>query len=244
MTRILSAVFLVTSCVWAQSFEVASIRLHKEPVRRIGIDLSGPRFTAEAFSLDNLITYAFDLEDYQVTGVPGWGVSSTNSDRYDITAKAEGDGTLSREQAKKMLQSLLAERFQLKFHHESKELPVYALVVAKGGPKFKESPPDAKSMLTMGGSNGIEMVVTKGGMAQLARQFSNHNGVNRVVVDKTGLTGTYDYKLKWTLERGAVDGDSASVDIALQEQLGLKLEAAKAPFKTLVVDHAEKPSEN
>ena len=244
MTRMLSALFVMTSCAWGQSFEVASVRLHTEPVRRIGSNLSGPRFTAEAFSLEGLITYAYDLEDYQVTGVPGWGVSRATPDRYDITAKAAGDATLSREQAKKLLQSLLAERFQLKFHRESKELPVYALVVAKNGPKFKESAPEAKSLLTMTSKNGIEMNVTKGNMAQLARQFSNSNGVNRPVVDRTGLTGSYDYKLTWTLDRGALDSDSAAVDIALQEQLGLKLEAAKAPFEMLVVDHAEKPSEN
>jgi bla regulator protein blaR1 len=244
MTRIISALFVLASCAGGQSFEVASIRLHTTPVRSIGINISGPRFTTEAVSLDNLITYAYDLQDYQVAGVPSWAVSSTNSDRYDIAAKAEGDGTLSRDQSKKLLQSLLAERFQLKFHYETKEMPVYALVVAKNGPKFKESPPEAQSMLRMGGNNGIEMNVTKGDMAQLARQFSNRNGVNRLVLDKTGLTGHYDYKLTWTLERGALDNDSQTVDIALQEQLGLKLEATKAPIEVLVVDHAEKPSGN
>ncbi len=100
--------------------------------------------------MNKLIYLRFDLQDYQVAGVPSWAVSSTNSDRYDIAAKAEGDGTLSRDQSKKLLQSLLAERFQLKFHYETKEMPVYALVVAKNGPKFKESPPEAQSMLQNG----------------------------------------------------------------------------------------------
>jgi uncharacterized protein (TIGR03435 family) len=240
MTRMQCSLVMLTSCAWGQSFEVASIRLHKAPVERIGSSISGSRLTMEAMSLDNLITYAYDLQDYQVFGAPVWAVSSQTSDRYDIAAKAEGDGVLSREQSKKMLQALLADRFQLKFHYDTKELPVYALVVTKNGPKFKESAPDAQSLMTMGGAKGVEIRVVKGDMAQLARQFSNHNRVNRIVLDKTQLTGEYDY----TLTLSPDDNDSESVSIAMQEQLGLKLESAKAPIEVLVIDRAEKPSDN
>ncbi len=192
MTRIISALFVLASCAGGQSFEVASIRLHTTPVRSIGINISGPRFTTEAVSLDNLITYAYDLQDYQVFGAPPWAVSSVNSDRYDITAKAPGDGTLStRINRKKLLQSLLADRFQIKFHRDTKELPVYLLVIAKGGPKLKESPPDAQTMLRMrlGGNNGtVEMNVTKGGhekqLAMLVNQFSSRNGVESSGADR------------------------------------------------------------
>jgi uncharacterized protein (TIGR03435 family) len=240
MTRMLCSLVVLTSGAWGQSFDVASIRLHKTPVQRIGSFLSGSTFTVEAMSLDNLITDAYDLQDYQVSGAPVWAVSSQTSDRYDIAAKAEGDGVLSREQSKKMLQALLADRFQLKFHYETKEMPVFNLVVTKNGPKLKESPPDAQSLMTMGGAKGIEIRVTKGDMAQLARQFSNHNRVNRIVLDKTQLTGEYDY----TLTLSPDDNDSESVSIAMQEQLGLKLEPARAPIEVLVIDHAEKPSDN
>lgn len=244
MTRIISALIVLAACARGQGFEVASIRLHQPPVQRVGASVSGPRFTAEAMSLDNLITYAYDLRDYQVAGSPLWARASADADRYDIAAKVEGDGELSRDQSKKMLQALLAERFQLKFHRETKELPVYELVVAKNGPKLKESAPDAQIMLRMGGTNGIEITATKTSIAMLVNQISNHNGVDRPVLDKTGLNGGYDFKLTWTLDRAALGIDTEAVSIALQEQLGLKLEPAKAPIEILVIDHAEKPSEN
>ena len=125
-------------------------------------------------------------------------------------------------------------------------MPVYALVVAKNGPKFKESAPDAKSILTLSSpGKGAVMTVTKGGMAQLANQFSNRNGVDRPVIDKTGLSGGYDYKLAWG-DYGAAnaDADVLSIFTAIQDQLGLKLEPAKAPIEVLIVDFAAKPSEN
>jgi uncharacterized protein (TIGR03435 family) len=238
MTRFLSALIVLSSCAWSQSFEVASIRLHKEPVMRVGTGVSGPRFTAEAMSLENLITYAYDLKDYQVSGVPAWGAATTNADRYDISAKADGEGTLSRDQARVLLRSLLADRFQLKFHQGTKELPVYLLVVAKGGSKLKESPPDAQTMMRMGGAKGIEITATKENIAMLVNQISNHNGVDRPVLDRTQLTSNYDFTLSWT------ENDTDAVSIALEEQLGLKLEPAKAPIEILVIDHAEKPSDN
>jgi uncharacterized protein (TIGR03435 family) len=244
MMRLLSALFVFTACAQAQSFEVASIRLHKPPARRVGTSLSGPRFTADAMSLENLITYAYGLRDYQVSGVPPWGRSTVDADRYNIAAKAEGDGVLSPDQSKVMLQSLLADRFRVAFHRETRQLPVYELVVAKNGPKLKESAPDAQTMLMMGGSRGIEITATRVGIAMLVNQISNHNGVDRPVLDKTQLTGSYDFKLTWTLESGALGTDPEAVSIALQEQLGLKLESAKAPLEILVIDHAEKPSEN
>jgi uncharacterized protein (TIGR03435 family) len=127
-----------------------------------------------------------------------------------------------------------------------KEMPVYALVVAKGGPKFKESPPSAQKLLILQSKGRTSlMTVTAGDMAQLVSQFSKINGVDRPVINKTGLTGTYDYKLEWG-DDAAVTGDPtvASVFSAFQEQLGLKLEPTKAPVQVLIIDHAEKPSDN
>jgi uncharacterized protein (TIGR03435 family) len=243
MTRILSVLFVLASALGGQSFEVASIRLHTaEPVTRIGFSNSGPRFTAEAVTLTNFITYAYDIKDYQVSGAPDWAAT----DRYDIVAKAEGDGLLTRDQAKAMLRTLLAERFHLKLHQDMKEMPVYALVVAKTGIKLKESPPDSVSLLRMGGGKGIELTVTKGSMAQLVGQISNKNGVDRPVLDKTQLTDNYDYKLTWSarLDASGNDPDVVSIFTALQEQLGLRLEPQKAPIGIWVIDHAEKPAQN
>jgi uncharacterized protein (TIGR03435 family) len=246
MTRIISAVAVLMSCAWGQSFEVASIRPHVQNIAAgrggVGLRVSGTILTAENNSLSNLITYAFDLKDYQVLGLPSWA----ESDRYDVSAKAEGDAGLTRELAMPMMQALLADRFQLKVHRETKEMPVYALVVPKNGPRFKESAPDAQSLLTLGSKGkGLAMTVTKGSMAQLANQFSKRNGVDRPVIDKTGLSGGYDYKLEWG-DYGAAnaDADVVSIFTAIQDQLGLKLEPAKAPVEVLVVDFAAKPSEN
>lgn len=244
MPKLLAAL-LLTPCLWSQSFEVASIRLHTPPVRSIGMTFSGPKITIEAMSLDNLITEAYDLKDYQLAGVPAWGRSGATSDRYDISAKAEGDAPLTRERSRPMLQALLADRFQLKFHRDSKEFPVYFLVPAKTGPKLKESaPPDAKPLLTMRGASGIEITATHSPIEQLVNQISNHNGVDRPVVDKTNLKGAYDYTLTWMLDKSTGGIDPAAVSIALEEQLGLKLEPAKARIETMVVDRAEKPSDN
>src|SRR5215468_9190508 len=108
MTKTITTLLVFTCCAWGQSFEVSSIRLHTARVERVAAFVSGQRFTAEAMSLDNLITYAYDVKRYQVFGVPSWADSNNLAcDRYDLSAKAEADGTLSQEQAKAMLRNLL-----------------------------------------------------------------------------------------------------------------------------------------
>jgi uncharacterized protein (TIGR03435 family) len=243
MTRFVLAALVLTACVSAQSFEVASIRPHAQNIAAgVGLRVSGSTLTSENMSLSNLITYAYDIKDYQVLGLPSWA----ESDRYDISAKAEGAGELTRDLARPMTQALLADRFQLKVRRGTKEMPVYALVLAKNGPKFKESAPDAQSLLTLGSrGKGAVMTVTKGSMAQLANQFSKRNGVDRPVLDKTGLTGSYDYKLEWGDNAAAnADADVLSIFTAIQEQIGLKLEKTTSAIEVLIVDYAAKPSEN
>jgi len=248
MKRIVSALLVLTSCAFGQFFEVASIRLHKGQVQVVGTSVSGQRLNAEAMSLNNLITYAYDLKSYQVLGAPSWADSKNlDCDRYDVSAKAEGDGPINQKQAKAMLQTLLAERFRLRFHREMRDMPVYALVVAKGGPKLKEAPPDGQGAFRVGGGfTAAEMEATGATMAQLANQFSNINGVDRPVLDKTGLTGKYEFKLTWSAGLNAPrnDSEAPSAYTALQDQLGLRLEPQRAPIEVLVVDNAEKPSEN
>jgi uncharacterized protein (TIGR03435 family) len=223
------------------SFEVASIRPHEGRVAFVSSTISGPRVRVVAYGLGGLLMEAYDMKYYQLSGLPSW----TDSDRFDIDAKAEGEATLTKAQFKQMLQTLLADRFHVKVHLETKEMPVYALVVGKNGPKLKESVAE-KFSLTMRGVQGVEITVLKGSMEQLATQLSG-SGTDRPVLDKTGLTGTYDYTLNWTPERDGVpppDSSGVTLPIAVQEQLGLKLESQKAPIEILVVDHAEKPSAN
>jgi uncharacterized protein (TIGR03435 family) len=225
----------------APSFEVASIKLHQGPVTQVSAQPSGPRIRITAYGLVGLIMDAYDVKFDEISGGPGW----MNTDRFDIEAVAQGEVTPAKAQLKLMLQSLLMDRFKLKVHRETRVMPVYALVVGKGGPKLKESAPDAEPSLTSIGTRSAQLTVVKGGMDRLAIQLSSSPGVDRPVIDKTGLTGSYDYKLRWTFEVGTStsDTDSVSIFTALQ-QLGLKLEPRKAPIEILVVDHAERPSAN
>ena len=144
-----------------------------------------------------------------------------------------------------MLQGLLADRFQLKVHRETKETPVYALVVGKNGAKLKESAPDETGGTSVRG-NGIEMHMeaSKGTMDKLAYQLSLTAG--RPVLDRTGLSGHYTYTLDWLPANGTAppDSDIPSIFTAVQEKLGLRLEATKAPIEMLIVDRAARPSEN
>jgi uncharacterized protein (TIGR03435 family) len=138
-----------------------------------------------------------------------------------------------------MVQALLADRFQLKLHTETRTLPAYDLVLAKGGSKLLPSESNGKSI-------GVSRTHFNGqglGMTSIAEELSKIAG--RVVVDKTALTGRYDLKLQWTPDDGAAgDTDAPTLFTAIQEQLGLKLEPAKEPVPVLVVDHVEQPSPN
>src|SRR5258705_456980 len=141
------------------SFEEASIKLHPEPVTfSADPSVRGSRMTGTASTLLDLVTTAYGVRYDQISGGPGW----VKSDHYDLTAKAEGERPITREEARQMLQHLLAERFQLKIHRETKEVPVYALVVGKNGHKLKESAADATGgTSTRGSATGLHMEATK-----------------------------------------------------------------------------------
>ena len=261
------------------SFEVASIKPNRSGDMQFFVSWQTGRFNATGMTVKFLITMAYDVKDFQVSGGPGW----VNSERYDIDAKepdaiAQELEKLPLEQrrplADSMLQSLLADRFQLKLTRGSKEMPAYALVVAKSGPKLQEAKPVDTQADTPSGPGGHP----HGPMMRMGRGELNGQGVvlsflasvlsqqlGRQVLDHTGLKGNYDLTLKWTPEQGEgmmmggpggpgggprpdgappPDASGPSIFTALQEQLGLKLEATKAPADVLVIDHVEKPSEN
>ena len=231
-----------------QAFEVASIHTRTDgtgdtwTTRPFRFDFSGSKIFIENFRLIDLITYAYDLKDYELLGEPRWA----DIDRYDVTANSADGVSLTRDNARPMMRALLTDRFRLQVHTDMKDMPVYALVVAKGGPKLKESPPGTQRLFTLRSKGkSVLVTVTSGDMAQFTAQFSRHNSVDRPVIDKTGLTGTYDYKLEWG-DDTAADADTRvpSIYTAVQEQLGLRLEPAKAPVRVLIIDRAEKPSEN
>jgi uncharacterized protein (TIGR03435 family) len=174
--------------------------------------------------------------------------------RFDITARAEGERVYTKDEFRQMFQSLLTERFKLKFHLDAKPTGGYSLVVAKNGPKLTKSAPDAESSMRLGsGTSHAEMTVSKWTMEQFASQLSFLAGhvesgalVPVPVVDTTGMVGNYDFKLKWADDKDPdADLSLPSLFTALQEQLGLKLEPLKnASAQVLVIDSVDRPSGN
>ena len=254
------------------TYDVAAIKLNKVGGGMTRLNISIDRFSATNNSLKMLIGYAYNLKmEGLISGLPGWADSA----RFDVEAKMDED-TLAmlkklpnEERAAEqrlMMQALLADRFQLRVHSVSKQLPIYDLVVAKGGFKLKDADPKNDYTNGIKGPDGV----SHGGMMSfdgrhlkaqaipipgLANMLSRN--LQREVVDKTGLTGKYDFTLTWAPEENemaappggkqdmAVSAPSGpSIFTALQEQLGLKLDSTKGPVDTIVVDHVEMPSEN
>lgn len=208
-------------------------------------------------TLKGIIETAYDVRDFQISGGPSW----VSSERYDISARAPGElrtrnGAPPDDigETRRRLQALLAQRFQLKVHRETKELPVYALVVGKSGSKLVEG-------TASNAPAGIrrecgQMTGTRASMGNLAFYLSRQ--LERPVLDRTGLPGRYDFQLDWAPDSApcsaAADGagagaaansaDGPSIFTALQEKLGLKLESTKGAVEVIVIDHAEKADEN
>lgn len=193
----------------------------------------GGRFTATSITLKALIQRAWDVKDFQITGGPGW----INSELFDVIAKAATTGTISGPELNQMIQAMLRERFRLEIHRETKDMPIYSLLVAKSGPKLT---PTTATMQTWSRGNG-SLVGTKVPMDMLAGDLLESQ-LRRVVVDHTGIPGEFDIQLKWTPDNA--DEAGVSLFTAIQEQMGLRLESAHGPVEMLVIDRAEKPSEN
>jgi len=228
-------------------FEVASIK--PDPLNgqgRVGISSTGNRLNVQHQSLAAMVMFAYGVEDYQVSGGPAW-VNSRDlygSDVYGVTAKAEGDAAPTEQQFRQMLQTLLAERFRLRLHQEMKEFSAYELVVAKNGPKVKPATANANTFTNWNAGGPTSLYSAKRTtMATLAWMLRSQ--VERPVIDKTGLTGTYDFDLTYAPGNPPpAEATAPSIFTAVQEQLGLKLESTKALFPVMVIDSAERPSAN
>ena len=225
-----------------RQFEAASIRPHPEPVTVSGESISGSRATWTADTLFDLIVDAYDLRyGAQISGAPRWATS----DRFDVVATANSTASnapLSKDQVREMLRALLADRFQLKVHRETKEIPVYALVAMKSGSKLQPADLSHTGMRTMGNASGIHITAWQASMNRLAEQLSVTAG--RPVLDKTGLGGSYAFTLNFNPNVTAADSEIASMTTALEEQLGLKLEAHKALIEVVVIDSVSQPTSN
>jgi bla regulator protein blaR1 len=267
--RLVAAASLIVVLAWGAfaqvqtlptKFDVATIKPNATNDDRFAlIGLPGGGLSATGVTLKMLIMDAYNVKAFQVSGEPAW----VDTARWDVEAKVAGvQQRLSQVQTGPMLRALLEDRFQLRIRRESKEMPVYALVVGKAGSKLTlhtgEPPPPGQGIRQGRGMFSVK----KGSIAPLTRELERQ--LARVVIDRTGLMGDYDYTLEWTPEPGqggreslglppqsapaapAAPSDSKgpSIFTALQEQLGLKLDSEKGPVEILVMEHVGKPSEN
>ncbi len=247
---ILAALSVSVALAQTSAFEVATIKPSPDLMIWSGFQSpGGGRFEASHVTVRAMVAFAYDIRDFYVSGGPGWA----GSERFEIVARTDPNATPAQRRA--MLQTLLAERFKLAVRHETKEATVYQLVVAKDGVKssgLMESSRKIGGIRFLGRGQIEGMGNTIGGIANYLQTL-----LDQVVVDKTGLTGNYDFKLSWTPDESqagkpgaqaglaeAAEPGGASIFTALQEQLGLKLEGTRGPVETLVIDHVERPGEN
>jgi uncharacterized protein (TIGR03435 family) len=250
-------------------FEVATIKPNKSNSGSMRAHNTPDGYSISNASVQTLIQLAFGIQDYQILGAPEW----LASEHYDIEAKmdptvADALQKLSPDDRKPkrllMLQRVLVDRLKLTIHHETKELPVYSLVIAKNGPKLQETKPDpatptipvgrgGPSVTTNSGNGPVTLTVLHCPSADLASVFVPY--VGRTVVDKTGLKAVYDFTLQFTPDDAPTatptgtgplppNPTAPSIFTAIQEQLGLKLESGKGPVDVIVIDHVERPSGN
>jgi uncharacterized protein (TIGR03435 family) len=238
-------------------YDVVVVRLNNTLSHSTSVNTEDDTFRATNVTLKFLLVIAYGIREGQISGLPPWAESL----RFDVNAKVTDPDlkvlhNLSREQQQAMIAAILVDRFHLQTHIELKTLPVYDLLVAKDGSKLKTSVvppdpvnPDNPSLGRMNVNHNTDLTATNVKIAQLAENLAFP--LDRTVIDKTGLTGHYDFELRWTpdnVRASATDNGAADAppDIftAIQEQLGLKLQSSRGPVKILVIDHVEKPTDN
>ncbi len=233
MLRLIPASILFAASLLGQEFEVAAIKpAAPQEIGRTSTRMSSDTDTGSLVyanvNLKQILARAWNVQQYQITG-PDF----LEDARFDVTASFPPRSTS--EQLSTMLQKLLADRFGVQLHRETRELPAFGLVVAKGGPKFKQAESDGGISTNSG--RGRWHMTAKITMRRLAELLTEQAG--RPVLDQTGLAGSYDLTLEWSTTDTAA-ADSPSLFTALQDQLGLKLEAIRAPVESIVIDRAER----
>jgi uncharacterized protein (TIGR03435 family) len=225
-------------------WEVATVKPSDPDGKNSGVHMNGRQVVIQRQTVESMLLFSYGIQKKQLAGAPDW----IESDRWDVVGTADVPGKPNLKQLQSMERKLLAERFEFRSHVESREMAVYAVMVAKGGPKLEKSAGDPNGLIAendneTGGQRVMHMTnSTMGDFALLLKFF-----VDRPVVDQTGLAGRYDFQLRWTFDESQVptDGTAApSLFTALQEQMGLKLEPVKAPADVLVIDKVERPSGN
>jgi uncharacterized protein (TIGR03435 family) len=247
-------------------YDVASIKLNTSGGTSVGVRNLPDGYSVTNVQVEALMQWAFGVQSYQMIAAPAW----FSSERYDIEAKMDpavadafqklnaDDRRIARQH---MLQALVLDRLKMAIHRETRELPIYSLVIGKGGSKLQETKPSAPGVPVPRGGVSVRTSRTGNGPMtltvlhctniELPNVFVPH--VGRTVVDKTGLTSVYDFTLQFMPDDAAVAPGSASsapdptapsIFTAIQEQLGLKLESGQGPVEVIVIDHVERPSGN
>lgn len=264
---LVNALLLSSSLVWAQaptavtkpaprprfdSFEVATIKPVNPELKsgRYIVMQGNSRFIEKAYTLKLLIAAAYDLNPRTILGGPSW----IESDHYDIVAVTPGDVRPDHDEQMSMLRALLADRFSLTFHREQKDFSIYQLEVAKGGPKLTacKAPDDPPALVSTVFPDHVLLPARNATMRDFV-SLLQRAVLDRPVVDKTGLSGKYDFDLKWapdetqfggSLPIAPSDAPEAPLFSAIQDQIGLRLVATRGPVDALVVDTANHPSAN
>jgi uncharacterized protein (TIGR03435 family) len=234
------------------SWEAATIKPSDPDRQGIGIRMNGRNFSTLNTTLSDLITFTFGLHPHQIINAPGW----VETDKFDLAAVPDKPGMPNDVQIKAMMKKLLAERFNLKFHTEKKELSVFLITLGKDGPKLTKNDSNPKGLPGLGFRGMGNLIVRNGNMTDFANLMQSRV-LDRPVVDQTGLEGRYDFTLQWMPDETQFGGQGARAQAAasqadarsdlftaMQQQLGLKMEATKAPADVLVIDRVEKPSGN
>lgn len=234
------------------TFDIATIKPHDPAVLGFGMQIKGRRLTTVASTLDSLIAFAYALHPRQIVESPGWA----ETEKYDIVAETLGEEDKANNDTMLLrTQKLLADRFALRFHREQRTLAVYEIVVAKNGPQFLDRKGDDSANPGYGfGGLGV-MNVQNAAISNFAIWMQRYV-LDRPLVDHTGIKGRYNFTLTWqadefqfpaiaaSLPHSADESERSDLYTAMQQQLGLKLETTKALVDVLVIDRAERPSEN
>jgi uncharacterized protein (TIGR03435 family) len=234
------------------TLEVATIKPSKPEAPVKSFRMIGPRLQVTNSNLNDMIVFAYGVHPKQVAGAPAWA----ETDKFDIEAKPNGEGVPTINQWRMMMRQLLTERCKLASHNEQRPLSVYLLIKSEGGSKLTRSggDPNGRVGLSFRGRLGGDVSAYNATIGDFINFMTRYVQLDRPIIDKTGILGRYDFTLDWTPDESQFGGKAIppaegaatppSLYTAIQEQLGLKLDATKTLAEVLVIDHVERPSEN
>jgi uncharacterized protein (TIGR03435 family) len=234
------------------TFEVATIK-PSQPDEQRSVVVQGTRLVTADTSFVDLLMFAYSVHSLQIMDGPEW----LKTEKFDVVVQPSLPGRPSSAQMRSIIQKLLADRFKLAFHHAQRELPVYRIVTAKGGPKLTPTTKEEQAVTNTAAIGFAEgrMTVRNATLSEFASLMQRYVRLDRPIVDHTGIAGKYDFELGWTPDFSQFDGrspwpartgesDWPTLYTAIQEQLGLKLEATREPTDVFVIDSVERPSVN